>query len=82
MPHDEKCHHLLESLSEYVDGQLRDDLCLILEQHLAECSNCRIVVDTLRQTVYLYHTSAQSAEVPSDVRERLFRKLDLGDFLE
>ena len=82
MPHNENCRHLLESLSDYIDGQLRDDLCQTLEQHLAECNNCRIVVDSLRKTVYLYHTSAPEAEIPGDVRQRLFRKLDLADYLD
>jgi len=82
MPRNENCRHLLESLSEYIDGQLRDDLCQTLEQHLAECDNCRIVVDTLRKTVYLYHANAQEAEIPGEVRQRLFRKLNLADFID
>ena len=49
------CRKLLGSLSEYVDGELNEELCSVLEQHMEECENCRIVVDTLRKTVYLYH---------------------------
>jgi anti-sigma factor (TIGR02949 family) len=75
------CKHLLGSLSEYVDGELKGELCAELERHLAECQNCRIVVDSLNKTISLYHTTAQHADVPDGVRERLFRRLDL-DSLE
>ncbi len=79
-----QCRHLLDSLSEYVDGTLQDSLCLEIERHLAECDNCRVVVDTLRRTVYLVQTLEQARPntLPSDVRVRLFHKLHLDEFLE
>jgi anti-sigma factor (TIGR02949 family) len=75
------CQHLLGELSEYVDGELRGELCAELERHLSDCENCRIVVDTLRKTIYLVHASAESESVPDDVRERLYKCLDLKEFL-
>ncbi len=82
MERNENCRHLLASLSEFIDGSLNENLCTELEHHLAECQDCRIVVDTLKKTIYLYHASAEQGEVPPDVRERLFQKLDLEDYLE
>jgi anti-sigma factor (TIGR02949 family) len=76
------CHQLLGSLSEYVDGELDDELCAALEQHLENCDNCCIVVDTLRKTVYLYHTTSQEEDLPGDIRERLFKSLNIEDFME
>jgi anti-sigma factor RsiW len=78
----EICRHLLDSLSDYVDGSLDDTLCVELERHLESCENCRIVVDTLRRTIYLYQVTAQPPLVPDDVRQRLYQRLDIGDFLE
>jgi anti-sigma factor RsiW len=78
----ETCRHLLDSLSDYVDGTLDDTLCVELEHHLESCENCRIVVDTLRRTIYLYQVTAQPPTVPDDVRQRLYQRLDLGDYLE
>ena len=77
----EKCRHLLGSLSEYIDGALEEQLCTQLELHLADCPDCRIVVDTLNMTVSLYKQSADQASVPDDVRQRLFRCLNLDDLL-
>jgi len=75
----EKCRHLLGSLSEYIDGTLEEQLCSQLERHLADCPDCRIVVDTLNMTVSLYKQSAELTCVPDDVRQRLFRCLNLDD---
>ena len=79
---DKDCRKLLGSLSEYVDGELDEELCSVLEQHLDGCEDCRIVVDTLRKTVYLYHESAQAEVIPSDIRKRLYKSLNIEDYLE
>lgn len=76
-----KCENLLGSLSDYVDGSLREELCREIEEHMAGCENCRVVVDTLKKTVFLYHSSAGAESVPAEVRERLYRALDLDDLL-
>jgi anti-sigma factor (TIGR02949 family) len=76
------CRQLLGSLSEYVDGELDKELCSVLEQHLEGCEDCRIVVDTLRKTVYLYHESAQADAIPSDIRKRLYKSLNIEGYLE
>jgi anti-sigma factor (TIGR02949 family) len=76
------CRQLLGSLSEYVDGELDDELCSVLEQHLEGCEDCRIVVDTLRKTVYLYHESTQDETIPTDIRTRLYKSLNIENYLE
>jgi predicted anti-sigma-YlaC factor YlaD len=79
-PHE--CRHLLSSLSEYVDGELAGEICAEIERHLEDCENCRIVIDSLRKTIYLYRETAGDPEVPEDVRQRLYHCLDLDEFLE
>jgi predicted anti-sigma-YlaC factor YlaD len=77
------CGYLLGSLSEYVDGTLEEILCEEIERHVADCEDCRVVIDTLEKTVYLYHASAELEPpiVPDEVKERLYKRLDLDDFL-
>jgi anti-sigma factor RsiW len=77
----EHCHDLLSSLSEYVDGSLQEELCQEIERHLHECSKCRVVVNTLKKTVELYHDTAEDASIPDEVRQRLFVRLELKDFI-
>jgi anti-sigma factor (TIGR02949 family) len=78
----QNCRELLGSLSEYVDGELSESLCLELEHHLADCEDCRIMVDTLRKTVYLYHATAEAENIPQDIRERLYQSLKIEEFLK
>lgn len=76
------CRQLLGSLSEYVDGELDEDLCSVLEHHMEGCEDCRIVVDTLRKTIYLYHETADAENIPSDIRQRLYKSLNIENYLE
>ena len=76
------CRHLLESLSDYVDGSLEDELCKEIDRHLENCENCHIVVDSLKKTIYLYHKTAPQASVPPVVKKRLYHRLELDEFLD
>jgi len=78
----ENCKHLLGSLSDYVDGDLGEEICAEIERHLSGCENCRVVVDSLKKTVYLYHATAGDAQIPEGVRNRLFQRLELKDLLD
>lgn len=80
--HGTTCKNLLGNLSDYIDGDLSEELCQELQRHMAGCENCRVAFDTLTKTVYLYQVSAQETEVPADVRERLFGTLHLDDLLK
>jgi hypothetical protein len=48
---------------------------------MADCENCRVVVDTLRKTISLYRTTAAHTEMPAGARQRLYHRLDLDEFL-
>lgn len=78
--HDEMCRLLLRELSAYLDGEADASLCREIERHIAECENCRIVVDTLGRTITLYRTSGH-ARLPHEARERLYATLDLSECL-
>ncbi len=73
-----ECHDLLHLLSDYLDGELQAELSAAIEHHMAECGHCRVVVDTLRKTISLYHElSTEPLVLPAEVRERLFHTLQL-----
>ena len=75
------CEELLGSLSAYIDGDLGPELCLELEKHFAGCDNCRVVLNTTKRTIDLVHAPIEKLDVPEDVRERLFKRLNLDDYL-
>ena len=65
-----KCDELLAALNEYVDGEQKTALCQALEEHLAHCNPCQIVVDNIRQTITLYR-AGEVVPLPTEVHEQL-----------
>ncbi|ASV76031.1 hypothetical protein THTE_3429 [Thermogutta terrifontis] len=65
-----KCQDLLAALNAYIDGEIDPQLCEMLQRHLEGCNPCRVVVDTLRQTVTLYK-GEEPYELPPELHERL-----------
>ncbi len=70
------CSDTLGTLSAYLDGELDEQLCAEINRHMAECGNCRIMVDTLRRTIVLYRDHGHE-DVPPDTKERLYAVLSL-----
>jgi len=82
MTEHKNCRHLLSSLSDFVDGELSDDLCQEIEIHMAGCENCQIVINTLQKTVDLFRKTSEKSEIPPDVKDRLIKRLEFEEFLE
>ena len=58
-----ECGDLLAQISNYLDGDLEDTICLELESHLAACEDCQIVTDTLGKTISLYRRRGRVVRV-------------------
>jgi anti-sigma factor RsiW len=69
-----KCEEMLEMLNQYVDGELDPSICEQLQQHLANCDPCRVVVDTMRKTITLYRDGSRY-ELPREFRRKLHDSL-------
>jgi predicted anti-sigma-YlaC factor YlaD len=65
-----KCQELLGALGEYVDGGAQSALCQALEEHLAGCNPCRVVIDNIRQTITLYRMD-EEISLPPGLHEQL-----------
>ncbi len=76
------CQDLLGNLSNFIDGELDDQMCQKLQQHMAGCENCRVVYDTTTRTILLYQVSAKETSLPEGARGRLFNSLKLDDLLK
>ncbi len=73
--HENHCQELLASLSDYIDGNLDQNMCGEIEKHMESCPNCKMVYNTLRKTIDLYHQMDESSGMPDDVRQRLYARL-------
>ena len=69
------CQEVLEQLSEYLDEDLRAELCAEIESHLKACHHCKAEVDTIRLTIHLYRTD-EVVPQPITLSDRLRAALD------
>ena len=68
------CRKVIIELTNYLDGVLDSSVRIDLEEHLARCTDCRVVVDTTRKTIQIFCKS-EPVPLPEDVRERLHSAL-------
>jgi anti-sigma factor RsiW len=68
------CKKVILELTSYLDGALDANVRIELEQHLSQCTDCRMVVDTTRKTIQIFCNS-EPVPLPEDVRKRLHTAL-------
>ena len=69
-----KCRDAFEEISRFFDGKLDPELRRVLEEHLAKCVKCKVVMDTTRKTIELY-CNGKLSPLPEPVRDRLHATL-------
>jgi len=70
----ENCKKVIFELTSFLDESVDASMRLELEQHLSRCKNCRLIIDTTRQTIQIFCNS-EPVPLPHDVRERLHTAL-------
>ncbi|MCA9919171.1 MAG: zf-HC2 domain-containing protein [Anaerolineales bacterium] len=69
-----KCEELLQYLSDYIDQELDEELISEAQEHLATCHNCRVVLDSTQQTIFLFREQGKRT-ISAQSRSRLFDQL-------
>ena len=69
------CQEIKELSSDYLDQQLAPHQVLLFEEHLKDCSNCRLEVETLRTTVSLIG-SLDEIKTSPDFLSQVHRKIE------
>jgi predicted anti-sigma-YlaC factor YlaD len=64
------CKDFCKYLSDYLDGQMAEDQCRLIEEHLRKCAPCELVFRSLKLTVDVC-CRAVSDKIPEDVASRL-----------
>jgi predicted anti-sigma-YlaC factor YlaD len=70
-----KCKTFITELADYLDEPIDPVLRAEIEEHLAKCKDCRIVVDTCKKTIQVYCNS-EPAPLSEDTRQRLYVALE------
>jgi hypothetical protein len=72
-----KCEDVWREISNYLDGEVRPELQLAIEEHFGECKRCAAVLAGTRNVVQLYGDE-RMMEVPAGFSRRLHQRLE-GD---
>jgi len=64
------CSKYIQNIADFIDGDIDETLCADIEKHLEECNNCRLMVDTLKQTVVLCRDGKQE-KLPPEIEAKL-----------
>jgi predicted anti-sigma-YlaC factor YlaD len=70
MSGEKTCKYFCDSLSDYLDGEIGPNECVLIEEHLKKCLPCATIYKSLKTTVDLCCRGV-SAEIPEDVSVRL-----------
>lgn len=68
------CKHLLQELTDYLDGSLEAEIRVQLEAHLAKCPNCWVELDTMKKTIQVFK-GMEPYPLPENVKTRLMKVL-------
>ena len=69
------CEHVLEQLSEFIDGEIEAGLRAEIEAHLKMCRKCSVLHDSLRK-VLIIAGDERTFEIPVGYSERLHAFID------
>jgi len=64
----------LNELSEYLDDSLDAEIKAKLHQHVSECPNCWVVLDTTQKTIRVFK-GMEPQTIPPDIHSRLLTAL-------
>jgi len=72
------CKEVLDSLSDYLDADMKEDIVNEMKKHIGSCSDCRAEFDTLTMTLKLYkHEQDKPHVMPVGCHDRLVKVLEL-----
>jgi anti-sigma factor (TIGR02949 family) len=69
-----KCKNIIRELSSFLDGELDAGTIAHIQEHLEDCEDCRLLVNTTRKTIQIYCKS-EPVPLPDDLRDRLHQAL-------
>jgi predicted anti-sigma-YlaC factor YlaD len=70
------CKEVLESISPYLDDELKQEIVVEMQRHIGKCSDCRAEFDTMTMTLKLYRHS-ETPQMPAGCHDRLIKTLEI-----
>ncbi len=69
------CDQLVAYQSDYIVGNLTEELTQAAQEHLATCANCRVVLDSTQKMILLYKERGQVQQIPAERKSALYDQL-------
>ena len=70
------CKEVLESLSAFLEEDLKQEVAVEMHKHIGMCSDCRAEFDTLTMTIKLYR-HWEAPQMPPSCHDRLVKVLEI-----
>jgi len=64
------CKEFCDMFSDYIDGDICESECSVIEEHLQSCPPCEVLFRSFRASIKMCNKGV-SDEIPEKVRERL-----------
>ena len=68
------CKDFLNELNEFLDDSVDPEIRHKLQEHVNECPNCWVVLDTTKRTIQVYR-GQEPQPIPPEIHERLINAL-------
>ena len=69
------CKDFLNEMGEFLDETCDPSLRETLRQHVSECPNCWVILDTTQRTIKVYK-GMEPQDIPTDIHGRLMHALE------
>jgi predicted anti-sigma-YlaC factor YlaD len=70
------CRECADFLSDYLEGELTDEVRVVFERHLSRCPNCEIYLSQFRTTLQAERCAfGEEAEVSGSIPEELVQAI-------
>ncbi len=73
-----ECRAMFEKLSEYMDGELKENACTRFDEHFRDCPRCVEFVEQMRRAVKLVE-DMPCPRLPDDLRRSLIAAAESMD---
>ncbi len=64
------CREMITNLNDFIDGALAPELCEEIKMHISGCKDCKLMVNSLEQTVTL-SCDGKDKELPPILEKKL-----------
>jgi anti-sigma factor RsiW len=71
-----ECADVVKYLSDYLDGNLSEELVAEARAHVATCKNCHVVLDSTQRTILLYRERGRKAGLSPKRHDTLYAQLE------